>query len=167
VTGGELRGQRVVLTPTAAQDAPALRAIHASEEVARWWDDPPPEFPDLADDEVELFTIHHAGEIAGLIQVYEETDPKYRYAGLDLFVAAAHQRQGVGSEAIALLIAELCERRGHHRLTIDPAAANAAAIACYGKLGFRPVGVLHRAERDRDGRGWHDQLLMELVRDNR
>ena len=167
MSGGELRGRRVVLTPTTAQDAPVLRAIHGSEEVARWWDDPPPDFPELDDDEVELFTIRHAGEIAGLIQVYEERDPKYRYAGLDLFVAAGHQRQGVGSEAIALLIDELCERRGHHRLTIDPAADNAAAIACYAKVGFQPVGVLHRAERDRDGRGWHDQLLMELVRDNR
>jgi aminoglycoside 6'-N-acetyltransferase len=163
----ELRGQRVVLRPTTAEDGPALRAIHAAEEVARWWDDPEPGFPDLGDDELELFTIRHRGEIAGMIQVYEETEPKYRYAALDLFVAPAHQRQGVGTEAIRLLLEELFERRGHHRITIDPAVDNAAAIACYGRLGFAPVGVLHRAERDRDRQGWHDQLLMELVRDNR
>jgi aminoglycoside 6'-N-acetyltransferase len=163
----ELRGERVVLTSTAAQDAQALRAIHASEEIAAWWDDPEPGFPDLDDGALELFTIRHRGEIAGMVQVWEETDPKYRYASLDLFVAPAHQRQGVATEALTLLIAELCERRGHHRLTIDPAAANAAAIACYGRLGFEAVGVMRRAERDRDGQGWHDQLLMELVRDNR
>jgi aminoglycoside 6'-N-acetyltransferase len=163
----ELVGERVVLTPTTAEDGPALREIHAAEEVATWWDDPAPDFPDLDDDELELFTIRHDGEIAGMIQVYEETEPKYRYAALDLFVAPAHQRQGVGTEAIRLLLEELLERRGHHRITIDPAVDNRAAIECYGKLGFEPAGVLHRAERDRDGQGWHDQLLMELVRDNR
>ena len=61
-------------------------------------DDPDPGFPDLEDDELELFTIRHRGEIAGMIQVYEETEPKYRYAALDLFVASAHQRQGVATE---------------------------------------------------------------------
>ena len=42
---------------------------------------------------------------------------------------------------------------------IDPAADNVAAIRAYTSVGFRPVGVLRRYERDRDGRGWHDGLL--------
>jgi aminoglycoside 6'-N-acetyltransferase len=108
-------------------------------------------------------TIHHDGEVAGLIQFGEETDPKYRHASIDLFVAPAHQRRGVASEAIALVVDHLLRERAHHRITIDPAAENAGAIACYEKAGFRPVGVLRRSERDADGRGWHDQLLMELV----
>jgi aminoglycoside 6'-N-acetyltransferase len=161
----ELRGERVSLTPTTAADAPALRAIHAEPSVARWWDDPAPEFPEIGD-ELERFTIRHEGEIAGMIQVYEETEPKYRHAAVDLFVATAHQRRGVASEAIGLVVAHLLDGRGHHRITIDPAAANEAAIACYAKQGFRPVGIMRRAERDRDGRGWHDQLLMELVRED-
>jgi hypothetical protein len=52
---------------------------------------------------------------------------------------------------------------GHHRITIDPAAENAAAIRAYEKVGFRPVGVMRRYERDVDGDGWHDGLLMELL----
>jgi aminoglycoside 6'-N-acetyltransferase len=43
---------------------------------------------------------------------------------------------------------------------IDPAASNTAAIACYTACGFRPVGVLPGRERDVDGAGWHDTLLM-------
>ena len=31
----------------------------------------------------------------------------------------------------------LIEERGHHRLTIDPAAANERAIRAYEKAGFR------------------------------
>ena len=53
--------------------------------------------------------------------------------------------------------------RGHHRLTIDPAADNEPAIRCYTAAGFRTVGVMRRYERGRDG-SFHDGLLMELVR---
>lgn len=45
------------------------------------------------------------------------------------------------------------------------AAANAAAIRTYEKVGFRPVGVMRSYERDVSGDGWHDGLLMELLAD--
>ena len=48
------------------------------------------------------------------------------------------------------------------RLVIDPAADNAAAIASYSKVGFRPVGIMRRYERGSDG-SWHDGLLMDLI----
>ncbi|MEO7555222.1 MAG: GNAT family protein, partial [Acidimicrobiales bacterium] len=51
---------------------------------------------------------------------------------------------------------------GHHHLTIDPAAANERAIACYRKVGFRRVGILRANERDEDG-VFRDTLLMDLV----
>jgi aminoglycoside 6'-N-acetyltransferase len=158
-----LAGTRVRLLPVVAADAEALRAIHADPLVARWWDLPDPHFP-LADEPGAVrFTIHHRGEVAGMIQYGEETEPKYRHASVDLFVAPSHQRQGVASEAIGLVVEHLIGTCGHHRITIDPAAANTAAIGCYTKAGFRPVGLMRRAERDADGGGWHDVLLMELV----
>ena len=60
------------------------------------------------------------------------------------------------------LVSWLIDVRGHHRVTVDPAAANARAIHVYEKLGFRPVGVLRRYERVADG-SWRDALLMELL----
>jgi aminoglycoside 6'-N-acetyltransferase len=56
----------------------------------------------------------------------------------------------------------LFEHRGHHRITIDPAAHNERAIRSYRRLGFRPVGVMRRYERGADGT-WHDGLLMDLL----
>jgi RimJ/RimL family protein N-acetyltransferase len=44
-----------------------------------------------------------------------------------------------------------------------PAAANAAAVRAYEKVGFRPVGVIRAYERDAGGAGRHDGLPMELV----
>jgi len=159
----ELIGSRVRLTPLAESDAEALRAIRANPAVRQWWDELEPDFPLHDEPESTRLTIHHDGEIAGMVQFAEETEPKYRSASIDIFVAPAHQGRGVGTQAIGLVAAYLLGERGHHRITIDPAAHNAAAIRCYTKAGFRPVGVMRLAERDSDGRGWHDALLMELV----
>jgi aminoglycoside 6'-N-acetyltransferase len=54
-------------------------------------------------------------------------------------------------------------QRGHHRITIDPAAANDRAISCYAKAGFHPVGLMRQYERGEDGT-FHNGLLMELLR---
>jgi aminoglycoside 6'-N-acetyltransferase len=159
----ELTGELVRLTPLAPGDAPALRAIRADPAIAQWWDELEPGFPLDDEPEATRLTIHHEGEIAGMVQFGEEDEPKYRHASIDIFVAPAHQGRGVGTEAIELVVAHLLGERGHHRITIDPAAHNAAAVACYSKAGFRPVGLMRMAERDSDGRGWHDALMMELV----
>ena len=63
-----------------------------------------------------------------------------------------------------MLARYLIEERGHHRLTIDPAADNAPAIRAYEKVGFRPVGVMRSYERGPDGT-LHDGLLMDLLAD--
>ena len=51
---------------------------------------------------------------------------------------------------------------GHHRITIDPSAGNARAIASYRKVGFRDIGIMRRYERANDG-NWRDSLLMDLL----
>jgi hypothetical protein len=66
-------------------------------------------------------------------------------------------------EVVRRVVRQLIDERGHHRITIDPAADNAAAIRAYEKVGFGPVGVMRRYERDVDGPGWHDGPLMELL----
>jgi aminoglycoside 6'-N-acetyltransferase len=61
------------------------------------------------------------------------------------------------------VVRHLIDDRGHHRITIDPATANVAAVRAYENAGFRHVGVMRRSERDTGGEGWHDRLLMELL----
>jgi aminoglycoside 6'-N-acetyltransferase len=86
----------------------------------------------------------------------------FRRAGIDLFLSERHQGRGLGTDAIRTLAYYLIEERGHHRLTIDPAADNAVAIRAYEKVGFRPVGVLREYWRAPDGT-WRDGLLMDLL----
>jgi aminoglycoside 6'-N-acetyltransferase len=96
---------------------------------------------------------------------HEETEPDYRHASIDIFLDPTSHGQGLGTDAVRTLVRHLLEDRGHHRITIDPAADNDAAIRCYSKVGFQPVGIMRQYERGPDGR-WHDGLLMELLADD-
>lgn len=100
-----------------------------------------------------------------MIQYHEEHDPEYRHAGIDVYIEPAVHRRGYAIDAIRAVVQHLIVDRGHHRLTIDPAADNAAAIALYAKVGFRPVGRMRQYELQADGT-WADGLLMELLADD-
>jgi aminoglycoside 6'-N-acetyltransferase len=152
----------LILRPLAEGDEAELLRIHTTPEVMRWWDAPAEDFP-WDEPEATRLTIEVDGAIAGLIQFSEELEPKYRHAGVDLFLDPALHGRGFGSEAVRRVVRHLIDELGHHRITIDPAAANTAAIRAYEKVGFRSVGVMRRSERDADGVGWHDSLLMELL----
>ncbi len=152
----------MVLRPLIDADAAELRRIHETPEVSHWWDLPDEDFP-WDEPEATRFTIEVDGAVAGLIQYGEETEPKYRHAWIDVFLDPALQGRGIGSEAVAKVVRMLIDERGHHRVVIDPAASNLAAVRAYEKAGFERVGIMRRAERDADGQGWRDSLMMELI----
>ena len=129
----------------------------------RWWGEPDEGFPWSDEPEATRLTIEVDGAVAGIVQFYEEPEPRYRHAAVDLFLEPALHGRGIGTEVLRRVVRQLIDERGHHRVTIDPAAANAAAIRAYEKAGFRRVGVMRRYERDLGGEGWHDGLLMELL----
>ena len=161
-----LRGPRLVVRSLREPDVARLAEIAAEPEIWQRWGEVSE--ADLraklaGDRDVTALVVELDGEIAGLIQYHEETDPDYRHAGVDMFLAESARGQGYGREALLLVAGHLFEQRGHHRLTIDPAADNEPAIRCYAAAGFRTVGVMRRYERGRDG-SFHDGLLMELVR---
>ncbi|HEX6697827.1 MAG TPA: GNAT family N-acetyltransferase, partial [Solirubrobacteraceae bacterium] len=135
-----LRGERVLLRPVVEADLGGLIAILAEPAVARWWG-PPAEQPDREEllGPEPRFAVVVDGALAGWLGCEENTDPMYRSVGLDIFLTTARQGQGLGREALRLVIAHYLER-GHHRFTIDPAADNERAIRAYAAVGFKPVG---------------------------
>ena len=163
----ELKGEIVVLRPVREDDVDDLVRMFTEPAVAEWWpryDRQTVEEDLLHNDEggVTVYAIDVDGEVAGVIQTYEEADPDYRAAEMDIAVATEWHGRGIAVDALRTLARDLIEQRGHHHLLIDPAAGNARAIACYRKIGFRPVGVLRQTERGADGT-WHDALQMDLL----
>ncbi len=162
-----LVGPRVTIRPGRPADVERLRGILAEPAVSTWWGEPEPAdliaAKLLGEDPSVLLVVEVDGDVAGGIEYYEETEPMYRHAGIDIYLTGRHQGHGIGAETVGLLAGFLIEQRGHHRLTIDPAAANHRAIECYRKVGFRPVGVMRQYERGGNGQ-FHDGLLMDLLR---
>jgi len=159
-----LRGQRVVLVPVTAEHVPDLRRILRTPEVWHRWgdDDESPQWP-LDDPSATPFAVLLDGVVRGMVQYSEEDEPAYRHASIDIFLDPLVHGRGVGRDAVRTVARHLVRERGHHRLVIDPAADNEPAIRCYAAVGFRPVGIMRRYERDADGTGWHDGLLMDLL----
>lgn len=166
-----LHGALVTLRPARRDDLDRLREILLQPSVARWWggtrDDPG--FDVAADwfdgDETDaVFVIEADGRTVGSIQFGQELEPDYRHGTIDLFLEADQQGRGLGPDAIRAVARYLFEVLGHHRITIDPSAANDRAIRAYERVGFRPIGRMRGYERGPDGT-WHDGLLMDLLRD--
>ena len=159
-----LTGRRVRLRPVTPADEPALTRIFSDLEVARWWGEPSRSVRDALNPQEgeSCFVVEVGTEQIGMIQCVEESDPMYKHAGIDIAIRSDWQGQGFGPDAIGTLAQHLIAVRGHHRLTIDPAAHNTRAIRAYERVGFKPVGIMRQYERGPDG-AWHDGLLMDLL----
>jgi len=149
--------------PVAPEHRARLEELREEPGILRWWQEPREGW---LDDEPDMFkrTVLLDGTVIGYLQWYEESDPMYRHAAVDLFLDPAFHGRGLGTEVVRMACAHLIDDRGFHRLVIDPVVENEVAIACYGKVGFRSVGVLRHYERDRFG-VWKDGLLMDLLGD--
>ena len=162
-----LEGELVRLRPMLESDRPALIEVLADPTVIEWWDARGPEnsATELIAGEPGWFVwaVEADGRLAGSVQATEEQDPDYRHAGIDVFLSAPFQGRGLGADAVRTVARWLFDVRGHHRLTIDPAAANARAIRTYEKVGFKRVGVMRAYERGVH-RTFHDGLLMDMLR---
>ena len=160
-----LHGAAVTLRPVVEEDVEVLAQILARPEVASWWgryDLERVRSEMLDPGATVVFAIVVDDEVVGSIQYVEETAPDYRHASIDVFLHPDRHGQGLGSDAVRTLARHLVHDKGHHRLAIDPAAANTRAIAAYRRVGFRDVGIMRRYERGLDG-AWHDGLLMDLL----
>ena len=154
-----------MLRPLRVDDVAQLVAIQSQPGVARWWgapDESKLRRKAEGHDDANAFAIETDSELVGLIQFHEENAPDFRHAGIDIFLAEPLHGLGLGADAVRILARHLIHARGHHRLTIDPAADNIAAIRSYQKVGFRPVGVMRGYWRAPDGT-WQDGLLMDLL----
>ncbi len=161
-----LQGQSVRLRQVTMADAPRLAEILTSPCVAEWWgafdlDRVRAELVTPGDATI-VYAVEADAQVIGLVQYSEEDDPDFHSAALDILLHPDWHHRGLGADALRTLARHLFSERGHHRITIDPAADNVRAIRSYTSVGFRPVGVMRRYWRAPDGT-WRDGLLMDLL----
>jgi aminoglycoside 6'-N-acetyltransferase len=162
-----IEGERLTLRPLTDDDVEILLPAVYEPGIAEWWGD-----TSDADyqregfrNEGRAFAIQVGENVAGWVCFHEETEPDYRQVALDIMLRPGFQDQGLGPDALRLLIHWFIDEHGHHRFTIDPSAENHRAIAAYERVGFKPVGILRKAERAPSG-DWRDSLLMDLLADD-
>jgi aminoglycoside 6'-N-acetyltransferase len=162
----EIRGEHTRLRPLEDSDVATIVRIRSTPEVQERWRgvDLEAEVREaMMDDDLHVLVVEAAnGEVIGAIQWAANDDPDYPHASVDVFIDPAFHGRGLGTDAVRSLCGFLVTTAGFHRLVIDPAADNSAAIRCYTKVGFRPVGVMRSYERGVDGT-LHDGLLMDLL----
>ena len=137
----------MTLRPAADDDVAALVEIRATPEVRRWWGEEDDFAAAVAEDVADVL---HPGRRPRRRRdpVVRGGRPDYRHASIDIYVDPAVHGEGSARTPCARWPATSSATLGHHRLVIDPAADNAAAIRCYAKVGFRPVGVMRQYERE-------------------
>jgi aminoglycoside 6'-N-acetyltransferase len=167
----DLDTQRVALRAVVADDLPDLARIRSTVEVARWWqartaEELQYEWVRGMDEGEAHWTVWIDGHRAGFVQAYEEPDPDYRHAGLDLYLDPSVHGQHYGREIVERVVRHLLHDVGHHRVIIDPTLANEPAVRCYEAVGFKRVGAMRQYWFDHVEQCWADGLLMDIVVDD-
>lgn len=154
-------GQRILLREYRPDDLVAICAWTNDRETvrylsSRYW--MPQSQADAAD-----FLDHamHAGSNGAFFVIADPGDERYlgqidltsinwklRSADMAIVMGAEGQRnRGIGTEAIGLMLEYAFLTLGLERVELEVATANARAIRCYEKAGFRHEGVKRHAFR--------------------
>jgi aminoglycoside 6'-N-acetyltransferase len=139
--------------PLAGKDMKMLARWLAEPHVAAWWVDKDGELDSIAAHldsiSVEPFIIELDGRAIGYIESYDPyleedenpySDQPFGTLGIDQFIGESELiGRGHGTRLLSDFVEMLFEE-GALRVIVDPDPANAAAIRCYEKVGFRPIG---------------------------
>lgn len=162
----ELVGRQLRLRSLGLADLNQMAAWNGDPELQSFVDcDLPVQLPDLEtwyrtnvpDRHYQIFAIEKDGSLIGDLEL---DHINWRKREAELRIRIGNKRfwgQGLGSEAICLILDHLFMERNFQRIYLRVYDFNKRAIRCYLKNGFKQTGLLHRYTRD-----WKDIILMEI-----
>jgi phosphinothricin acetyltransferase len=114
------------------------------------------------DDTHPVIVAERAGEIVawGALSPFRPREGWRLTVEDSVYVAAEHQRQGIGRLILTDLIAR-ARLAGHHCIVAAISADQPASIALHAALGFMEAGRIREGGRKFDR--WLDCVLMELI----
>lgn len=170
-----LAGRRIGLRWLTPGDAPAMLAIFGDPEVMRYWSSPP--LPDLAaatglieeihqffrDRQLFQWGIYRADtdEIVGTTTLLD-IDHEHRRGEVGIAVGRSAWGQGLGREALGVLIGFAFDALDLHRLEADIDPRNDRSLRLFERQGFRREGYLR--ERWQHLGEAQDAVFMGLLR---
>lgn len=110
-----------------------------------------------------MVCLKTADNAVGMIDLFD-FDPVNRRAAVGLLIDREYQRQGIGGDAMALLLEYARDVLHLHQVYAVVAADNAPSLWMFEKAGFRNAGTLHDWLLRADG-GYVDALQMRLIVD--
>lgn len=147
-------GVRVLLRPPTESDRERfVTAMRASERLHRPWvnnvatDGYFDRLLARVDDErqdTSLVCLREGGAIAGVLNLSEIVRGAFQSAFLSYAAVAGHERQGLMSEGLALLLERAFDELALHRLEANIQPANVASIALVRRAGFVCEGASRR-----------------------
>ncbi len=166
------RGNRVTLRAPRAQDVAGRFALGNSPEINRMFGADPAQTraltPEAAEAWVEAqmaaplaWIIEVDGRLLGAVRLHSLNHADHNGQLAVGILDPDKLDQGLGTEAMRLLLAHAFGALALHRLSLRVLAFNARAIASYHKLGFVQEGRARQAALIAGV--WHDDLIMGLL----
>ena len=168
-----LRGERVSLRPRTAADADVLYELAA--DLGSWEErgpEPPRPLTREAYDERfaqgqkdsgpdQTWVIEHDGRVVGQIGLFA-VDTLARSAEVGVALVAGARGQGLGTDAMRVVVELAFTRLNLRRVHLRTLATNTAALTSYARVGFVEEGRLRESAWVRGE--YVDEVLMGLLR---
>jgi RimJ/RimL family protein N-acetyltransferase len=167
-----LKGPRLTLRPPREGDVQGRLALGNPAEVMRMVGADPETIPPLTLARSKAWVdrlaahphawiVEHAGRFLGEIRL-DDLNHHDRRARLAIgFFDESKLGQGLGREAVRLLLGYAFVALGLHRVSLRVIAYNERAIRCYRACGFKEEG--HERQSAFIGGQWHDDLIMGVL----
>lgn len=167
-----LTGPRITLRPPRDEDAEARRSLGIDPDIVRMFGGTVAEPGAMTAEEAEVWLDHLRLQEPGWVM---ELDG--RVIGAAFLHGVSHEDrrarlalgiliptllgQGLGREAVRLVLGHGFGPMGLHRVDLRVLSFNERAIRCYRACGFREEG--RERESARVGGEWHDDIIMGVL----
>lgn len=158
--------------PSAKRQESFLAAVRRSQKLHHPWVSPPSTPAAYraylrrirkADSAGYFLCLRGCDELVGVVNISEIVRGAFRSGYLGYYVFAPHQRQGLMTEGLSLVLEDAFRRRGLHRLEANVQPGNEASIRLASRLGFRREGFSPRYLKI--GSRWRDHERWAILAD--